>query len=281
MSGKLYIVATPIGNLDDISLRAIDTLREVDLVAAEDTRHSQGLLRHLGLHKSMISLHEHNERERIQRIRQELEQGRNIALISDAGTPLISDPGFPLVRALVEAGLQVVPVPGASSLLAALCAAGLPTDHFSFHGFLPHKKAERRTRIEALKRLAGTQVLFESTHRILALLEQIGEVMPAAQLVVAKELTKQHERFIRGDAAQCLQELASDPLLKKGEFVVLIHQPRQQQTDTLAIDSDQLLRRLLQDLPLKKAVKLAVDITGQKKNQLYQRALQINDDNEA
>ncbi|MDJ0832046.1 MAG: 16S rRNA (cytidine(1402)-2'-O)-methyltransferase [Gammaproteobacteria bacterium] len=281
MSGKLYIVATPIGNLDDISLRAIDTLREVDLVAAEDTRHSQGLLRHLGLHKSMISLHEHNERERIQRIRQELEQGRNIALISDAGTPLISDPGFPLVRALVEAGLEVVPVPGASSLLAALCAAGLPTDHFSFHGFLPHKKAERRTRIEALKRLAGTQVLFESTHRILALLEQIGEVMPAAQLVVAKELTKQHERFIRGDAAQCLQELASDPLLKKGEFVVLIHQPRQQQTDTLAIDSDQLLRRLLQDLPLKKAVKLAVDITGQKKNQLYQRALQINDDNEA
>lgn len=276
MSGKLFIVATPIGNLDDISLRAINTLREVDLIAAEDTRHSQGLLHHLGLHKPMISLHEHNERERIQRIRQELEQGRNIALISDAGTPLISDPGFPLVRSLVEAGIQVVPVPGASSLLAALCAAGLPTDHFSFHGFLPHKKAERRTRLEAMLQLAGTQVLFESTHRIEALLEQIGEIMPQAQLVVAKELTKQHERFIRGDAARCRQELAHDPLLKKGEFVVMIHQPRQQQATTTQIDSDQLLRRLLQELPLKKAVALAVDISGLKKNQLYQRALQIN-----
>ena len=276
MSGKLFIVATPIGNLDDISLRAINTLREVDMIAAEDTRHSQGLLHHLGLHKPMISLHEHNERERIQRIRQELERGRNIALISDAGTPLISDPGFPLVRALVEAGIQVVPVPGASSLLAALCAAGLPTDHFSFHGFLPHKKAERRTRLEAMLQLAGTQVLFESTHRIEALLEQIGEIMPQAQLVVAKELTKQHERFIRGDAAQCRQELARDPLLKKGEFVVIIHLPRQQQAATTQIDSDQLLRRLLQELPLKKAVALAVDISGLKKNQLYQRALQIN-----
>ncbi len=281
MSGKLFIVATPIGNLDDISLRAINTLREVDLIAAEDTRHSQGLLQHLGLHKPMISLHEHNERERIQRIQQELEQGRDIALISDAGTPLISDPGFPLVRALVDNAIQVVPVPGASSLLAALCASGLPTDHFSFHGFLPHKKAERRTRLEAIQLLTGTQVLFESTHRIEALLEQIGEVMPQAQLVVAKEMTKQHERFIRGDAAHCLQVLASDPLLKKGEFVVLIHQPRQQQAASSQIDTDRLLLRLLEDLPLKKAVKLAVDITGQKKNQLYQRALQISDDKQA
>ncbi len=275
MSGKLYIVATPIGNLDDITLRAIAILGQVDLVAAEDTRHSRHLLNHLGLQKSLLSLHEHNERERIDRILHELEQGKDIALVSDAGTPLISDPGFPLVRAVIEAGLRVIPVPGASSIITALCASGLPADHFSFHGFLAHKKSQRLAQLQAINLLSGTQLVLESTHRILDLLEQIAEVMPDADIVVAKELTKQHERFIRGNAELCRQQLVTDPQLKKGEFVVLIHRHQRRQADAMQIDSEQLLQRLLQELPLKKAVQLAVDITGQKKNKLYQQALQL------
>jgi 16S rRNA (cytidine1402-2'-O)-methyltransferase len=170
MSGVLYIVATPIGNLDDITLRAIEVLGNVDLVAAEDTRHSQHLMAHLGLRKKMLSLHEHNEQDRIIQILALLSQGQQIALVSDAGTPLISDPGFPLVRAAIEAGYKVTPIPGVSSIIAALSAAGLATDQFSYHGFLAHKNADRLTRLQALKQTGGTHVLLESTHRIERLL---------------------------------------------------------------------------------------------------------------
>jgi 16S rRNA (cytidine1402-2'-O)-methyltransferase len=274
MSGVLYIVATPIGNLDDITLRAIEVLREVDVVAAEDTRHSQHLLAHLGLRKKMLSLHEHNERERSAQIVKYLQSGQNIALISDAGTPLISDPGYPLLQAVIEADLKVVPVPGVSSIITALSAAGVATDHFCFHGFLPQKNAERMARLKALQLLSGTQVLLESTHRIERLLQQIDELMPDCRVVLAKELTKRHERFLRGNAQQILQFFAADNALMKGEFVVLLHQP-QVEAQTTQLDNLRLLELLMAELPLKKAVKLAAEISGGRKNELYQQALDI------
>ena len=275
MSGVLYIVATPIGNLDDITLRAIEVLRCVDLVAAEDTRHSQHLLSHLGLRKKMLSLHEHNEKDRIDQLIALLDEGQQIALVSDAGTPLISDPGFPLVRAVIEAGFKVSPVPGASSIIAALSAAGLATDRFCYHGFLAHKSSERLARLEQLKQVGGTHILLESTHRIQRLLEQLTHVMPESQVVLAKELTKRHETFMRGNAEQCLQVLEQDPLLKKGEFVVLIYHPEPGTDDSFRLGNERLLELLLAELPLKKAVQLAVEMTGGKKNELYRQALLI------
>lgn len=275
MSGELFIVATPIGNLDDITLRAIETLRSVDLVAAEDTRHSQHLLKHLGLQKKMISLHEHNEHQRILQILEFLQQGQNIALISDAGTPLISDPGYPLVRAVIEAGYRVIPIPGVSSIITALSAAGLPTDHFHFHGFLPPKGAERLHKIEMLHNQPGTHVIYESTHRIKRLLRQIEESLPDSKIVVAKELTKRHENFIRGTARQCLHEMEQEPALKKGEFVVLIHTPDTIGSKIKKVDTTVLLDTLLAEFPLKKAVNLAVKISGDRKNELYRVALEI------
>ena len=282
MSGVLFIVATPIGNLDDITLRAVDTLRQVDLVAAEDTRHSRRLLTHLGLNKQMFSLHEHNERQRIKQVLAHLAEGRSIALVSDAGTPLISDPGYPLVDAVIAAGFRVVPIPGASSVVTALSAAGLPTDRFTFHGFLSAKNSERDRQLQGLVGLPGTQVMFESTHRIERLLQSIERILPMARLVVAKELTKRHETFIRGDASTCLQALQADPALSKGEFVVLLNLALEAQAGSSAtLDADSLLQRLMQDLPLKKAVRLAADLSGERKNDLYQRALALNAKDEA
>lgn len=275
MSAVLFIIATPIGNLDDISRRAIDTLSSVDLIAAEDTRHSQHLLSHLGLKKKMLSLHDHNEDDRVLQIVSYLQQGMSVGLISDAGTPLISDPGYKLVHGVIEAGFQVCPIPGASSIITALCAAGLPTDRFTFHGFLSQKNAERLTQLEAIKLQRGTQILLESTHRIVRLLQQMCEVMPTAEVVLAKELTKRHENFIRGKAESCLAQLEQSPELQKGEFVVLLSLPLKTDIEQDSQQSNRLLKILLQDMPLKKAVKLAVEITGLKKNDLYQQALEI------
>lgn len=277
MSGVLFIVATPIGNLEDITRRAVRTLSEVDRIAAEDTRHTQHLLAHLGLQKPMISLHEHNEHERIAMILDLLSEDLDIALVSDAGTPLISDPGFPLLRAVIEAGFRVVPIPGVSSVITALCAAGVPTDRFCFHGFLPHKNAERLNKLEAIAQLQGTQVLLESTHRIERLLQQLHQLMPQAQVVVAKELTKRHENFIRGQAVDCLDALHQAPELRKGEFVVLIHQPDISAVNKSVLDVEKLLKALLLHMPLKAAVKIAVDASGGKKNELYQLALEISE----
>lgn len=276
MSAVLFIVATPIGNLDDISHRAINTLTEVDIVAAEDTRHSQQLLSHYGLKKKMLSLHEHNEHQRCAQVVGLLQQGQSVALISDAGTPLISDPGYPLVRSVIDAGFQVCPIPGPSSVITAMCAAGLPTDRFTFHGFLSHKNAERLQQLDRVKGLEGTQILLESTHRIVRLLEQLHQVMPHAELVVAKELTKRHERFIRGNPEVCLQQFNQVTDLQKGEFVVLIHVKEDPSNEGKAVEHDRLLTLLLNEMPLKKAVKLAVEITGAKKNMLYQRALELS-----
>lgn len=275
MSGVLYIIATPIGNLDDITYRAVRLLKEVDLIAAEDTRHSMKLLNHLGLSKEMISLHEHNEIDRIATMLSHLEQGKDIALISDAGTPLISDPGYHLVNAVRKQGYQVSPVPGVSSIIAALSCAGLPTNEFLYIGFLSQKNQERIKKLSSLKDLNRTIVLLESTHRLIRLLEQIEECLPTANIVIAKELTKTYERFISGSATECLAVFEQDEFLVKGEFVVMLHQKALENDDESEQEIEYFLNLLMDDLPLKKAVSLAVRLSGKKKNLVYQLALKM------
>jgi len=275
MIGTLFIVATPIGNLDDISLRAIKVLQQVDLIAAEDTRHSSRLLSHLGISKKLFSLHEHNEYERIEYCLQRLNNGLDIALISDAGTPLISDPGFTLVRAMQKEGIKVSPIPGASSVIAALSCAGLPTNEFSYFGFLSHKNSERLTKLEQLRQVQGTLVLLESTHRIIRLLEQIQQVMGNVTIVLAKELTKSYENFIRGAAREILDLMEQDPALVKGEFVVLIDNIRRVDGNEKLTADKILISALMTELPVKKAVKVAVLLSESKKNALYQLALDL------
>jgi 16S rRNA (cytidine1402-2'-O)-methyltransferase len=275
MSGVLYIVATPIGNLGDISLRAIETLKQVDLIAAEDTRHSMRLLNHLGITKKLISLHEYNERRRLPNLVAKLLSGIDIALISDAGTPLISDPGYALVNAVHAADLKVCPVPGASSIIAALSSAGLATDKFTYFGFLSHKNVERMNSLEAMKAQKGTLILLESSHRIKRLLGQLAEVFASNRIVVAKELTKAHENFLSGTPDQLIEQFAQNAALSKGEFVVLIDNPETEENQPYSEEDIRLLKLLLTELPLKKAVQLASKISGKKKNHLYQLALDI------
>ena len=275
MSGVLYIVATPIGNLDDITYRAVRLLKEVNLIAAEDTRHSIKLLNHLGISKEMISLHDHNEIDRIDTILNHLEDGKDIALISDAGTPLISDPGYHLVNAAREQGYSVSPIPGVSSIIAALSCAGLPTNEFEYIGFLSQKNQERINKLNSFKEISRTIVLLESTHRLLRLLEQINDCLPEAQVVIAKEMTKTYERFISGSAQQCLQVFEKDEYLVKGEFVVMLYQQLVEDTDQTDKELGHMLKILLDELPLKKAVSLVVKLTGQKKNSVYQKALEL------
>ena len=275
MTGVLYIVATPIGNLDDISLRAIATLRTVDWIAAEDTRHSKRLLRHLGIDTRMISCHEHNEVSRSKQILEKLAAGDDVALISDAGTPLISDPGYRLVRATQEADFRVCPIPGANSAIAALSAAGLPTDSFNFRGFLSGKSTERGAQLEAMRDLHGTLVLFESSHRIESLMQQIAQVFPQSICVIAKELTKLHEQFLRGSAAQLLARLKQETALTKGEFVVLIDNSADPAIERLNSDDTEMLKILLDEVSVKMAVKIATRLTGKKKNEIYGQALQL------
>jgi 16S rRNA (cytidine1402-2'-O)-methyltransferase len=277
MTGVLYIVATPIGNLDDISLRAIATLKAVDLIAAEDTRHSKYLLNHLGIETPMISCHEHNEKSRSEMLLEKLAAGSNVALISDAGTPLISDPGYKLVLAAQQAGIRVSPIPGANSAIAALSAAGLPTQNFHFCGFLSSRSKERGLQLQALREIPMTLVLFESSHRIERLMQQLVELFPEKQCVIAKELTKLHENFMRGSALELLTRLKDDSVLSKGEFVVLIDNSDDPMSKQLNADDVELLKILLEEVSVKIAVKIAMRLTGKKKNKLYQQALQLQD----
>ena len=275
MSGVLYIVATPIGNLDDISLRAISTLKNVQLIAAEDTRHSRRLLNHLGIESRLLSYHQHNESARSQELLERLRAGEDVALISDAGTPLISDPGYALVREAVDAAIQVVPIPGANSVITALSAAGLPTDNFYFCGFLASRSKQRLAQLKQLQEFHTTLVLFESSHRIEALLSQLDQVFEGRTCVVAKELTKLYERFLRGSAGEILQQLTQQPLLQKGEFVVLIDNTQDTLQQGSEHDDSELLKILMQELSVKAAVRIAVQLSGSKKNDLYQLALQL------
>jgi len=280
MPGVLYIVATPIGNLDDISLRAISTLKAVELIAAEDTRHSKFLLNHLGIDTRMISCHEHNEESRCAEILQLLTDGCDVALISDAGTPLISDPGFRLVRAAREVGIKVSPIPGANSAIAALSAAGVATSSFHFYGFLSSRKQQRATQLEALREVDGTLLLFESSHRIKALLTQLAQIFVGRQCVIAKELTKLHEQFLYGEAGELLVLLNRDNALTRGEFVVLIDNSGFVGARQSAVDEVVMLRVLLEEVPVKVAVRIAARLGDRKKNDLYQLALQLRAESE-
>lgn len=220
-TGKLYIVATPIGNLEDITLRALRVLRECDLIACEDTRQTRKLLEHFGIETKAVSYHEHNEAERAAELVEKIGTGASVALVSDAGTPLVSDPGYRLVRAAIDAEIAVIPIPGPSAALSALSAAGLPSDTFRFGGFLPAKSAQRRRLLEESKLEEATLIFYETPHRILDALNDITAVMGTRPVVTARELTKLHEEFLRGTAAEIHATLAARPAVK-GEFTVLI-----------------------------------------------------------
>ena len=216
----LYLVATPIGNLEDITLRALRVLKECDVVAAEDTRRTGQLLKHFGISRPLLSYFQFNEARRSEEILRRLQQGETVALVTDAGSPGISDPGERVVKAAIAAGLRVEPVPGPSALIAGLTASGLATEEFHFVGFLPHKSGQRRNRLEALRTVAGTLVLYESPYRIAKLLGELGDVFPDRRIVLARELTKKFEEFLRGTPGELLGRLQQRP--PKGEFVVLV-----------------------------------------------------------
>ncbi|WP_282341949.1 16S rRNA (cytidine(1402)-2'-O)-methyltransferase [Pseudomonas sp. PS02288] len=274
--GTLYVVATPIGNLDDISARALDILRDVALIAAEDTRHSARLMQHFGISTPLAACHEHNEREHGGRFLTRLQAGEDVALISDAGTPLISDPGFHLVRQVRAAGIAVVPVPGACALIAGLSAAGLPSDRFIFEGFLPAKGAARRARLEQVKEESRTLIFYEAPHRILECVEDMRAVFgDERQAVLARELTKTFET-IRGLPLVELHEwIAADSNQQRGECVVLVSGWQAPEgEDAVSAEALRVLDLLLGELPLKRAAALAAEITGVRKNLLYQVALE-------
>ena len=273
--GTFYVVATPIGNLADLTERAKQVLTSVDVIACEDTRHTAKLLQHLGLRKPLLSVHEHNERERVEQIARHLEQGQSMALVSDAGTPLISDPGYPLVQALRARGLNVSPIPGVSAIITALSAAGLPTDRFTFEGFLPHKSGAKREKLLAQEQEARTLVYYESKHRILDTLEVMADVFGAErQACVARELTKTFETFYHGTLPDIHSQLQADADQQKGEFVVMIA-GNPDPAPASEVDSNKLFRLLLAELPPKKAAAIIADLTGENKKELYQKALEM------
>jgi 16S rRNA (cytidine1402-2'-O)-methyltransferase len=276
-SGVLYVVATPLGNLGDMSPRAIEVLQKVDLIAAEDTRHSGRLLQHFGVGTRMFSLHEHNEQQRSEHLIQILNEGRSLALISDAGTPLISDPGYRIVQRAREGGFAVVPIPGPSAVITALSVSGLPTDRFIFEGFLPAKQGARKRQLEALVDEARTLVFYESCHRIVDCLKDMYEVFGSGrEVVVARELTKTFEQIQGGSMAELVEWVASDPNHQRGEFVVLVHGATQEVKE-LGLDEEalQTLRVLVEELPLKQAAKLTAKRHGLQTRMVYQAGLSL------
>ncbi len=269
MSGTLYVVATPIGNLEDITFRAVRILREVDRIACEDTRHTRKLLDHYKIATPLVSYHEHNEQSRSEELLRELQSGKNLALVSDAGTPLIADPGYRLVRKAREQNIPVVPVPGPSALLAALSASGLATDSFVFGGFLPSKKSQRRKMLEELKTTAATLVFYEAPHRIAETLQDIAEVMLARPLVLARELTKIHEEFLAGTPSELRDQLAQRPALK-GEFTILIGKSETPEIDETPLEA--AMEKLLEaGVPRMEAMKTLARQRGLSKQEVYKR----------
>lgn len=254
-------------------------LAAADLIAAEDTRHSSRLLQHLGLSKPLMALHDHNERDRVGRVLSALSEGQQVALISDAGTPLISDPGYIVVREARKAGFPVSPIPGPCALIAALSVAGLPTDRFLFAGFLPAKKAARRSALEELREQTATLVFYESPHRILDLMQDLlDEFGPERECVLGRELTKAFETFYSGTVETVLSELQADPNGARGEFVVMVRGNDAMASLSVNLDTDKLLKLLVAEMPVKKASKIVAEVSGVGKNELYQRALQIRGD---
>lgn len=269
--GVLYVVATPIGNLSDISHRAIEVLKNVDLVLAEDTRHSKRLFNHYHIQSTLKACHEHNEQQLCEWVRQQLNEGLDIALISDAGTPLISDPGFVLVRELRRLNHTVLAVPGPSSIIAALSVAGLPTDSFVYDGFLPAKTSARRTALQQYLAEPRTVVLLESSHRIMSCLRDVIDVLGAQRsIVLARELTKKFETVLAGEVHEVLAKLESDSDQTRGEFVLML-KGVEVKSDNQEMSS--LLKLLMAEVPTKQAVALTSKITGVSKNEVYQLAL--------
>lgn len=275
LTGILYIVATPIGNLQDITQRALDTFAQVDLIAAEDTRHSGLLLSHYGIKKPFFALHDHNEQEKAHILVEKLKQGSHIALISDAGTPLISDPGFHLVRQCREAGIRVVPLPGACAAITALCASGIASDRFCFEGFLPAKSKARKDKLENIAEEDRTLIFYESTHRILDTLEDMQSVLGEERyIVLAREITKTWET-ITGNTIKNLREwLLEDPSRTKGEMVLIVEgKPKSDNNDEISPQAVKALELITEELPLKKAAAIVAELYGYKKNALYQLGL--------
>jgi 16S rRNA (cytidine1402-2'-O)-methyltransferase len=269
VSGTLYVVATPIGNLEDITLRALRILREVDQIACEDTRHTRKLLEHHGISKPLVSYHEHNEQARAEELLRELEAGRNIALVSDAGTPLIADPGYRLVAQARARGVTVSPIPGASAIISALSASGFPTDSFYFGGFLPAKKTQRRKTLEAMKGYPATLVFYEAPHRILEALADIAELLGPRRVTLARELTKIHEEFVAGEAGELRDALTMRPQIK-GEITLMIAKGDAPPADTLPIEAafDKLLEA---GVPRMEAMKTVARERGLSKREVYQK----------
>ncbi len=277
-AATLYVVATPIGNLRDISARAIEVLGRVDLIAAEDTRHSGQLLHKLGISKPMFSYHEHNEQGRGRQLVGKLQAGQSVALISDAGTPLISDPGYPLVRECHLSGIPVVSVPGPSALIAALSVSGLPTDRFSFEGFLPRTPGKRRALLESLVDDPRTLVFYESSHRILHALEDLRQVFGAdREAAIARELSKRFETLLAGALEELHARVLADTNQQKGEFVLMVAGRRDDDSipDSARVEARQLMRLLLADLPAGKAAAIAAELLGGRKKAYYQLALEL------
>ncbi len=270
------MVATPIGNLQDITLRALEILKSVDAIAAEDTRHTAGLLAHFAIQKKLIAVHDHNERKAGEQLLKRLQAGENIALVTDAGTPGISDPGAIVVDIVTDAGIKVVPIPGASAVITALSAAGIVAPGFIFVGFLPASGSQRRKALETLKAQTATLVFYEAPHRVIESITDMAAILGAERRVtIARELTKTFETFHRcflGEAAAFLQ---GDPNQQRGEFVILIEASSITEAGPISEEAMYALKLLLAELPLKQAVKLAAEITGAKKNALYELALQI------
>ncbi|MEZ7922988.1 MAG: 16S rRNA (cytidine(1402)-2'-O)-methyltransferase [Acinetobacter towneri] len=276
MSAQLFVVATPIGHLDDMSYRAIDVLKSVSLIAAEDTRTSAQLMKHFNISTPLTACHEHNESNKIDILVQKLLNGEDIALISDAGTPLISDPGFKLVRAAQANGIRVIPVPGACAAIAALSAVGLPSDRFSFQGFLASKQSQRLQQLEKLKDETQTLIFYEAPHRILDSVKDMAAVFSADRPVgFAREITKTFETIKKMTLGELAEFIAADHHQQKGEIVLVVGGASEEK-DMEQEKLDQLLQRLLQDLSVKAASQLAADLTGIKKKIAYQRALELS-----
>lgn len=274
--GCLYLVSTPIGNLSDITLRAIDTLKTVDKIAAEDTRHSRRLLTHYQIDTPLFSLHEHNEDERIAYVLALLASGESIALISDAGTPLISDPGFRLVRAVRDKHFSVVPIPGPCALIAGLSASGLPTDRFIFEGFLPVKKSALMNYLSSLQNETRTMVFYESVHRIQKTLAVFQTVFGGARrATIARELTKNYETIKQASLSALCDWIENDPHQQKGEFVIVLQGSESKAQTQDEVELERLLNILLKEVSVKQAVKIACDITGLRKKQVYEKALSL------
>lgn len=277
-AGKLYVVATPIGNLADISFRAVEVLKQVDLIAAEDTRHVKMLLQHYGITNKLVSLHQHNEDKASSVLLEKLREGQSIALVSDAGTPLLSDPGMPLVKMVKDAGLDVVPIPGACALIAALSASGLPVTQFSFEGFLPRTSSARKAFFNERVMSPKTWVFYESCHRIWASLQDMAEILPLdREIVIARELTKLHETIVKTSLGNALELVAQNDNMRKGEFVVIVDGSVADKKDHIInTEQEKLLQVLLRECSIKTAVAMAVEITGVRKKLMYQAALAMD-----